>query len=342
MISYLAFVRGHYPEMGFQEFYACLEAEGIEYRLIREDVQQIIFETEANPIPAAERCAFLHSIIQITDMGVIQEDKIKYLGDFPLPEIERNKSFAVRVRKIGIKEIEINSVALERMLSYQVHDRYEPTNLKTNLKHPDYLFLAILQKRSFVLGLEIWSLDRKDYAQREPGERDYFRPGAMKTDFARAIVNLSRVKSGDTFFDPFCGGAGFLLEASELGAFSIGSDLDGLAVLGAKENLLLFKNMNTSIFQGDSRFLAVKEVDAIATDPPYSIQSSTHGEKVSDLILDFLTASRKILKPGGYLVFSSPAINQPEKIVKETDFELVTLIDCIIHKSLTRRTLVLK
>ena len=164
----------------------------------------------------------------------------------------------------------------------------------------------------------------------------------MRTDFARAIVNLSRVKQGDTFFDPFCGGGGFLLEAFELGAYSIGSDLDGFAIQGSKENLTQFKNFNTSIYRGDSRYLAVKEVDAIATDPPYSTQSSTHGLKLADLVYDFLIDSRKVLKPDRFLVFSTPASIAPEKIVEKTDFKLVTLIDCVIHKSLTRRILVLK
>ncbi|MHA1199865.1 MAG: RsmD family RNA methyltransferase [Candidatus Heimdallarchaeaceae archaeon] len=342
MKTYLAFICGHFLPIGYEEFYACLEAEEIEHRIVNQEEQIIVFETEKDPTVAAARCAFLHALILLTDVGEIVEDKVQFNSEYDQLEIESNKSFAVRVRKIGRKEVKFRSVDLERILGKHIFYKFEEAKLEADLQEPYYPFLAVLIKKKLFLGLELWSQDRKKYAIREPGEREYFRPGAMRTDFARAIVNLSRVKQGDTFFDPFCGGGGFLLEAFELGAYSIGSDLDGFAIQGSKENLTQFKNFNTSIYRGDSRYLAVKQVDAIATDPPYSTQSSTHGLKLADLVYDFLIDSRKVLKPDRFLVFSTPASVAPEKIVEKTDFKLVTLIDCVIHKSLTRRILVLK
>ncbi len=342
MKKYLAFVCGHFLPIGFEEFYACLEAEGIKYKNVQEKEQIIIFESEEDPTSAAARCAFLHALILLTDTGEINEGTINFTAQHNYLELQSTKTFAARVRRIGKKKINIQSVNLERLIGTYVYYKYENNKLVADLKNPEYLFLAILFEKKLFLGLELWSQDRKKYAVREPGEREYFRPGAMRTDFARAIVNLSRVKKGDTFFDPFCGGGGFLLEAYELGAYSIGSDLDIFAVQGSKENLSQFENYNTSIYRGDSRFLAIKEVDAIATDPPYSTQSSTHGLKVLDLVYDFLLDSREVLKPDKYLVFSTPASLSPEKIVEKTDYELVTLIDCVIHKSLTRRILVLR
>ncbi|MCE7740820.1 MAG: hypothetical protein GOP50_00045 [Candidatus Heimdallarchaeota archaeon] len=342
MKKYLAFICGHFLPIGYEEFYACLEAEGIVCKNVLEENQIIIFDSEKDPTVAAARCAFLHALILLTDVGEVVEDKVHFKAEHNHLEIEPNKSFAVRVRKIGRKEIKLRSVDLERILGGHIYHKFEEAKLDANLKAPYYSFIAVLLKKKLFLGLELWSQDRKKYAVREPGVRDYFRPGAMRTDFARAIVNLSRVKQGDTFFDPFCGGGGFLLEAFELGAYSIGSDLDGFAIQGSKENLSQFKNFNTSIYRGDSRYLAIKAVDAIATDPPYSLQSSTHGADLSDLVYEFLIDARKVLKSNGFLVFSAPAAVAPEKIVEKTDYKLVTLIDCVIHKSLTRRILVLR
>ncbi len=342
MKKYLAYVCGHYLPIGYEEFYAALEAEGIEYKIVHKNKQIIIFESEKDPTAAAARCAFIHALILLSDTGEIENNKINITEDVKHLEIEKNKTFCVRVCKIGRKEINISSVDLERKLGNQVYFKYEKSNLEVDLVHPDYSFLAILHGTNFFLGLELWSLDRKKYFVRESSERDFFRPGGMKTDFARAIVNLSRINKGEIFFDPFCGGGGFLLEASELGAYVIGSDLDTYAVRGANRNLKQFENYNSSLYRGDSRYLAIKEADAIATDPPYSLQSSTHGEKVPNLIYDFLIATKDVLKPGKHLVFSSPASISSEDIVEKTDYKLVTLIDCVIHKSLTRRILVLK
>lgn len=342
MTKYLAFICGHHIPLGFEEFYACLEAEGVEYQNVTEKNRIIIFETDQDPIKAAARCAFLHALIHLTDIGEYSQKEVNFSAQQNNLEIEPQKSFAVRVRRIGKKEIDINTVDLEQIIGSFVYKKFERAQLTVNLDNPDYFFLAILLKNKLFLGLELWSQDRKKYAVREPGQREYFRPGAMKTDFARAIVNLSRVKNGDTFFDPFCGGGGFLLEASEIGAYAIGSDIDKFAVLGSKENLSQYRSFNTAIYRGDSRCSAIKVVDAIATDPPYATQSSTHGENVPDLVYNFLKDSLKILKNKGYLVFSTPAVIKPEKIVEKTDFKLIKTIDCVIHKSLTRRIMVLR
>ena len=214
--------------------------------------------------------------------------------------------------------------------------------MNVNLTNPDYRFQVIVQGIEFFLGLVLWKVNREIYRVREPSQRPSFRPGSMKTDFARAIVNLSRIKEGDIFYDPFCGGGGFLIESSILGAYSIGSDISKEAALGAVQNLKNFSDGNFAILRSDSRKLSIKKVDAIATDPPYAIQSSTHGKQIRDLLQDFLIESKTILKQGKYLVFSCPRKIEPEKIVKKVGFEIVSIIDARIHKSLTRRIIVVK
>lgn len=342
MKKYLAHVRGHYQDLGFEEFFATMEAEGIKYSIEKKENQVLIFNTEQPPIKAAKRCAFLHSLLTLISIGSVEEDKLELHEFISLPEIEDNKTFAVRVKKVGKKAIKQDLPDLERELGEYIFNNYREQNLKANLKRPDYLIQGILIGKRLYLGLELWSLDRIAYENREPGNRPYFRPGSMKTEFARAIVNLSRVKQNDIFYDPFCGGGGFLIEAAKLGANVLGSELDKFAIYGCNQNMKFYEENYYAIIRSDSRHLPIKEVDAIATDPPYAIQSSTHGENVNNLIYDFLIEARSILKKDSYLVFSSPAKHESEFLAEKAGFSIQKILDTRLHKSLTRRIIMLK
>ena len=127
-----------------------------------------------------------------------------------------------------------------------------------------------------------------------------------------------------------------------MGAYDIGTYLDSYAVKGSVRNMKQFKRLNYEVLQGDSRNISIKFFHAVATDPPYSLQSSTHGEKVSKLTYDFLIESKEYLMKNRYLVYCTPSSLESEAIVEKTDYQIVTLIDTFIHKSLTRRVLVLK
>jgi tRNA (guanine10-N2)-dimethyltransferase len=341
MNKYLAYVRGLFLPLGYEEFFACMEAENSDYEIEFFDNQIILFECAGKPEKAASRCAFLHSLLKIVAKGDVDE-AISITDEYNLDEIEKNKSFCVRANRIGTKQTKVSRVDIERELGSYIYTRFENRNLSVNLKEPDYRFYTIIHKNTFYLGLEQWSMDRDTYRKREPSKRPSFRPGSMKTDFARALVNLSRVREGDIFYDPFCGGGGFLIESSILGAYSLGSDISAEAVLGAASNLRKFSEGEFAIIRSDSRQSVIRRTDAIATDPPYSIQSSTHGEQIKDLLFDFLRKSKTILEPGRFLVFSSPKKINPEEIVKQVGFDIVSIIDARIHKSLTRRIIVAK
>ena len=218
MKKYLAHVRGHYEVLGFEEFFATLEAENIHYSIEKKEDQILLFDTKQNPVKAAKRCAFLHSILTMISISDVENGKLELHEFISLPEIMDNRTFAVRVKKVGKKVIERNLPDLERELGDFVYNNYKAQNLKANLKNPDYLFFGILVGKRLYFGLEVWCLDRSAYESREPGNRPFFRPGSMKTEFARAIVNLSRIKQNEMFYDPFCGCGGFLIEATILGA----------------------------------------------------------------------------------------------------------------------------
>ena len=141
MKRYLAFICGHYLPIGFEELYACLEAENVDYRIVRKDEQILIFETEKNPEFAVSRCAFLHSLILLTDIVTIDDKNLEYESVPNELDLESDKTFAARIRRIGKKEIDFETIKLERKLGSYVYNKYVSLDLQVDLKSPDYLLL---------------------------------------------------------------------------------------------------------------------------------------------------------------------------------------------------------
>ncbi len=342
MTSYLAYINANYLPLGYEELYAALEAEKIDYRTTYVANQIVIFTSNESPVKAASRCAFLHSLCILIAKGSIENQEIDFFEEIRIDlPIEKCKTFCVRVKKIGKRTVKLNRAELERILGSYVISEFADYEMKVDLKRPECMFLGLLHKSDILIGFQLWSKNVKEYNERTPGNRPFFKPGAMKADFARAIVNLSRISTGEVFYDPFCGAGGFLIEASILGAYVLGSDLDFSAVKGTDINLHFLGEGHYSLLHGDSRHIPIKHVHAIATDPPYSIQSSTYGKTISGLIEQFLEESKSILEQNRHLVFSSPSYSDPERIAEKVGYKMKTIIDARVHRSLTRRIVVL-
>lgn len=75
------------------------------------------------------------------------------------------------------------------------------------------------------------------------GERDYHKPerdmgiGLMPPKLAQVMLNLAGLRSGQSFYDPFCGTGGILVEGVGMGLKCYGSDISPEAVEKAKHNL---------------------------------------------------------------------------------------------------------
>ena len=91
MSLYLAYIRGKFLPLGFEELYACLEAENIPYEIINKGNQSLIFKTDINPIKAAQRCAFLHSLADLLAEGTIEE-AIKISKEHTIGSVLEKKS----------------------------------------------------------------------------------------------------------------------------------------------------------------------------------------------------------------------------------------------------------
>jgi tRNA (guanine10-N2)-dimethyltransferase len=157
------------------------------------------------------------------------------------------------------------------------------------------------------------------------------------------MVNLTRVKRGESLLDPFCGTGGILIEAGIIGARVIGSDRDYKMVEGTKENLIHCGITDYHIFRADARSLPLTEpVDAVATDPPYGISASTGGEKSQDLYKQSMVSIANIIKEDGRVCMATPHYLDIPEVLEGTNFEVIEQHHIRMHKSLTRVISVLK
>jgi tRNA (guanine10-N2)-dimethyltransferase len=177
------------------------------------------------------------------------------------------------------------------------------------------------------------------WATRRPRKRAFFHPAAIFPKLSRALVNLSRVRSGEVLLDPFCGTGSLLLEAYEIGAVPVGSDIDARMVRGARRNMAGFHQDWLGLVRADAGATPLRKADAISTDVPYGRASSTSGSDTRHIIDALLASSSSMLRRGHRLVLMHPRSVQVEGA---GGFELEEEHQLYIHRKLTRTISVLR
>ncbi|HEY0196305.1 MAG TPA: methyltransferase domain-containing protein, partial [Methanobacterium sp.] len=161
--------------------------------------------------------------------------------------------------------------------------------------------------------------------------------GSMSPKLARCMVNLTLVKKGERLLDPFCGTGGILIEAGITGARVVGTDIDPKMVKGTIENLQHYNISDFEVFREDVRKLKLPyKVDAVATDPPYGISTSTRGEKSHILYEKALLSLENLIKEDGRICMATPHYMDIKKFVEGTKFKIIEQHHIRMHKSLTR------
>jgi len=257
----------------------------------------------------------------------------RYLGSCELEELESavsalelpEGSVCVRARKVEGSYPQVNTHDVVKRAG-KVLSQTHAIDLTT----PDLTVRALLSDK-VQLFISEHEIDRKDFDRRKVAERPFFSPISLHPRYARALINLTGARRGDTVLDPFCGTGGIVLEAALLGMKAIGSDIDPEMVDGCRRNLEHF-GVEAELQVADVGDVPsiFGKVSAVATDPPYGRAASTKKEDIELLYRRGIVASAEVLSPG-----SRAGIVLPREVSAE-GMELLEIHRQRVHRSLTR------
>ena len=275
---------------------------------------------------AARQLSLTHNVLLY--LGSCPADPDAILALVSSLHLAPERSFRVRVKRLGGSDPSLDTPALERRIGSAIHG-------PVDLDKAAFEYRALVSGGTCFFGRVLFQTGRGEYEKRRPGDRPFFHPGVMMPRMARAIVNLARVPAGGVLLDPFCGTGGILLEASLLGIDAAGCDHDPLMAAGSLRNV-----PSAMVFRADARSLPVRDAsaDAIVTDLPYGQSVILMAESRDELLHRSLAEVARILRPGRIAVVVS---NCDISTFLPPDLRLTERYDQRVHKSLTRQIAVL-
>jgi len=289
-----------------------LQGERKNYEITREG-PLLFIETETidTVLERASMVRFGAKVINIIDS----------IDDFSLDL--NGKTFSIRYMDYSGKSHDRSKI--ERIAGAKVKG-------KVNLENPEVSIGLIKLDKIYVTEF----LQRKDpeFKKRINQVRPFKTNLALQPKMARMLVNLSRVKKGDTIVDPFCGGGSVLIEALLMGINAVGVDSSEKMFTGCKKNLEHY-GLNAAVFKDDfSTIENMGKFDAIVTDPPYGRGSTTNKENVKMLYKRAFNVFLNAKKSDGFISIILPS----EEYVKLANeyFNVLEVNSMKVHRSLTR------
>ncbi|MDI9644741.1 MAG: hypothetical protein QFX35_05930 [Candidatus Verstraetearchaeota archaeon] len=324
---------GEHPTLPYAEVRSLLRSEGISYPEEVKDDQVLVlpWESRLAELLGARAALVMEGGRLLACADHSQEALRRACGSIDWGFLE-GKRFGVRVTRIKRYWTDADLQLLERRIGDSI-----PTCLgaKVDLKSPEVWVRGVISARGIYLFMSEFKTERGTFFRRRPKTRPYFHPGVLEPKLSRTFVNLSSVRGGELFVDPFCGTGGFIIEAAMMGIKSVGIDLDLRMVRGALMNAR-FYGLDCDILHGDATELPLARADGIATDPPYGRGSSTKGERVEDLLRGLMRGAREILRKGGRVCFAAPSEVRPSLVAEREGLQVLEEHMMRVHKSLTR------
>jgi tRNA (guanine10-N2)-dimethyltransferase len=327
--EYLFELSGEHPTLPLAELTACLEIYGHGHSLTGQGAGYAVCS-----LPAFK-------LARVVSRLALSHRAGRYLGSCELGELERfvesidlpSGTIAVRAKRFQGN----GSPEEANRLVHKVAEGVTRTR-KVDLIRPD-LRLRVLWSERLHFYLDECQVDREQFEQRHVRSRPFFSPISLHPRHARALVNLARVKQGETLLDPFCGTGGILLEASLVGAKAIGSDISREMIEGCEANMRHFGAPFHRLEVMDVEEAAEEfgAVDAVATDPPYGRSSTTNKEPVKVLHQRAMGSIGEALSPAGLA-----GIVLPYPFSANKGLELVEEHRQRVHRSLDRHYCVLR
>jgi tRNA (guanine10-N2)-dimethyltransferase len=252
--------------------------------------------------------------------------------------------FCVRV----INLTEHGPLSLEAKLAAPIYDylwHHRGKIPKVSLSAPKTIVLFLIREKDIFVCKKFWESKKGKFAGREPAQKPVFHPTSLKPKLALLLVNLSRVKKGQSLLDPFCGTGSVLIEAGLIGCKPIGIDLDEKMVSGAKTNLD-FYGVKAKLLVGNAlelqKYFKPNSIDGIATDPPYGRSTKIGAKSLNELYKGFFSSAFKVLKKGKFLSIIYPHYVPAKKFIDKAKWSVVFETQMKVHGGLTRKFLVLQ
>lgn len=294
------------------EVKAILEGEGKNYSIIKKE-PVLFIETET-----VQPLLFRSSMLRFASRVIGEVEKVE---DFSLDLSGRRFS----LRYYDFSGEGYDRPRMERIAGSRVRGTVD-------LEHPEITVGLIRIDKIYITEM----LERKDpdFKSRINQVRPFKTNLALQPKMARMLVNLARVRNGNTIVDPFCGGGSVLMEALLMGINAVGVDSSEKMVHGCRKNLEYY-GLSARVVQGD--FSIIKEMgkfDAIVTDPPYGRGSTTNRENVKKMYERMFKVFIESKRSDGFVSLILPS----EEYVKLAGqfLNVVEVNSMKVHRSLTR------
>jgi tRNA (guanine10-N2)-dimethyltransferase len=336
-------VSGEHRTLPHAEIRAILKSQEINFKETAASTKLLRATADSSALDAVARRSVMYEQCGV-EIAVTSQGKKRLLSLLSRMDLSRHfanrRSFAVRSLRIGGALRYLDRSKLEREIGGVLQQKSR--GVKVDLDRPDVMFLCIVSSRSLLLGVVTHSRVPGLIASRRPRKRPVFHPSTMQPKLARCVVNLARPPDGAIFLDPFCGVGGILLEAVAIHCRAIGADADPRMIRGTRTNLTHYGAKPFGLIVADATKIPIRAVESIVTDPPYGREASTRGRKLYALIQEFLPAAYGVLSRKGYLCICCPSELRIMSIARRSGFKLIESHLLYVHRSLTRRILVLR
>ena len=237
-------------------------------------------------------------------------------------------SFAVSVHHGG-------AVTSKKVADRVWHWLETPT---VNLKKPDTAITLFFVDGEVICGRFLWAC-KEDFEKRRPHLRGERHPITCHPRVARALVNLTGAPVGADILDPFCGTGGLMIEAGLMGMRIHGSDISADMVEVTKKNLEQF-SLDARVLVKDAAHLYSPE-KYVVTELPYGRSSGKKTVKeLEDLYLAFLERLDEMLRVRAVITY--PHTVNMQRLLKKTSLKEIALYSERIHRSLTKKIVVLE
>lgn len=228
------------------------------------------------------------------------------------------KSFMCKAINLSGKQVDIPEI--ERSLGSMV---VTFCNATVSLDSPDVVIYLIFTDEENFFGFSRGSAEpvRPKKAVKFHHELDW--------KLTRAMINLAKIREGETVCDPFCGTGSTLLEARSMGINAVGIDFDKKMCQISQRNLKANK-FDLPVLNENWDYMLQLKYDGIVTDLPYGTASRV-SEPPQKMMQNFIS---KMPKKKKFAIMCKKGMEDNIKIKLTKKYEIYR------HKSLTRMILV--